>query len=210
MYLAGDSLAATPDQEFLNVVTGMGAIAIPNGVDFRISTGISRPDVFNWPDHILSEARSQNAGAVVLTFGANDDQAIESPDGKVQRFGTDGWVKEYRRRVGGLMDALAAQGRKVFWIGIPIVRDPARWTHYQLIDQIYRTEAAARPGKVYFLDTTPLFVGPGGGYADYLPDSSGRVTKVRADDGIHFERAGGRRIANALLAKLRSLYDLRG
>jgi hypothetical protein len=210
MYLAGDSLAATPDQEFINLVTGVHSIAVPNGVDFRISTGISRPDVFDWPSHILGESKSINPNVVMLTFGANDDQAIESPDGKVHSFGTPGWITEYRRRVGGLMDALNAQGRLVYWIGIPIVRDPARWQHYQLIDQVYSSEAAKRPGKVTYVDTTPLLAGPNGGYADYVTDASGQSVKIRAADGIHFERAGGRRIAQAVLDRLHARFDLRG
>ena len=108
------------------------------------------------------------------------------------------------------MDAVNGQGRTVYWIGIPVVRDPARWQHYELIDQIYSSEAAARPGKVFYVDTTPVLADVHGGYADYLPDSSGALVKVRAADGIHFERAGGRRIASALLDRLRTRYDLRG
>ena len=209
VYLAGDSLAATPDQQFVNLVTGVANLGVPNGVDFKISSGLSRPDYFNWPQHILDQVQKINPNAVVLTFGANDDQAVQSPDGKVHSFGSDGWVTEYRRRVGGLMDALVGQNRQVFWVGIPIVRDPARWQRYQLIDQIYQSEAAARPGKVFFVPTTPLLTDASGHYADYLPNASGQQVQMRAQDGIHFQPAGGKRIAEAILAKMHEVYDLR-
>ncbi len=210
VYIAGDSLGVVPGQEYLNLVTGVNAITVPNGVDTKISSGLSRPDYFDWPNRILSQVKSIDPNAVVLTFGANDDQAVQAPDGTKYGFGSPGWVKEYRRRVGGLMDAIVSQGRTVFWVGVPVVRDPARWAHYQLIDQISSSEAAARPGKVFFIDTTPVVAGPHGEYEDYLPDSSGQLRRVRSADGIHVERPGGRLIAEAILARMREVWDLRG
>ena len=210
VYLAGDSLAEVPGQEYLNLVTGVNSITVPNGVDKKISSGLSRPDYFDWPARILDQVKSIDPNTVVLTFGANDDQAVQSPDGRKHSFGSPGWIAEYRRRVGGLMDAIVSQNRTVFWLGIPIVRDPARWAHYQLIDQIYTSEAGARPGRVFFIDTTPIVAGPQGEYEDFLPDSSGQTRRVRSADGIHVERPGGRLIAEAVLAKMRSVWDLRG
>lgn len=210
VYLAGDSLAEVPGQEYLNLVTGVKAITVPNGVDKKISSGLSRPDYFDWPARILSQVKTIDPNAVVLTFGANDDQTVVAPDGKRHGFGSPGWVTEYRRRVGGLMDALVSQNRTVFWVGIPVVRDPARWAHYQLIDEIYSSEAAARPGKVFFIDTTPIVAGPQGEYEDFLADASGQTRRVRSADGIHVERPGGRLIADAVLAKMHEVWDLRG
>jgi hypothetical protein len=210
VYIAGDSLAVVPGQEYLNLVTGVRAIDVPNGIDTKISSGLSRPDYFDWPARILGEVKSIQPNAVILTFGANDDQAVQSPDGNKHGFGSPGWITEYRRRVGGLMDAIVSQGRTVLWTGIPVVRDPARWAHYQLIDEIYASEAAARPGKVFFVDTTAIVAGPRGEYEDYLPDSSGQTRRVRSADGIHVERPGGRLIADAVLAKMHAIWDLRG
>jgi hypothetical protein len=210
VYLAGDSLAEVPGQEFLNLVTGVNSLTVPNGVDKKISSGLSRPDYFDWPARILDQVKAIDPNVVVLTFGANDDQAVQAPDGKKHGFGSPGWITEYRRRVGGLMDAIVSQNRSVFWVGIPVVRDPARWAHYQLIDQVYSSEAAARPGKVFFIDTTPIVAGPQGEYEDYLPDASGQTRRVRSADGIHVERPGGRLIADAVLAKMHAVWDLRG
>ena len=53
-----------------------------------------------------------------------------------------------------------------------------------------------------------MFAGDDGGYAQYLPDGSGRLDKVRADDGVHFERAGGDMIARVVLKELNREFDL--
>ena len=50
-----------------------------------------------------------------------------------------------------------------------------------------------------YIDTYTMFAGDDGGYAEYLPDGSGRLVKVRAADGVHFERAGGDMIAREVL-----------
>ena len=52
-------------------------------------------------------------------------------------------------------------------------------------------EAAKRPGRVSYLDTYFFFAGDDGGYAQYIEDSTGKLVKMRADDGVHFERAAG-------------------
>ena len=69
-------------------------------------------------------------------------------------------------------------------------------------------EAEQRPGKVSYIDTYETFAGPGGGYAEYLERPSGGVVKVRASDGVHFERAGGEIIARRVLRELNRLFDL--
>src|SRR3979409_2249732 len=58
VYLAGDSLAEVPGQEYLNLVTGVNSITVPNGVDKKISSGLSRPDYFDWPARILDQVKS--------------------------------------------------------------------------------------------------------------------------------------------------------
>ena len=47
-----------------------------------------------------------------------------------------------------------------------------------------------------------MFAGDDGGYAEFLPDGSGRLQKVRAGDGVHFEREGGDMIAREVLRVL--------
>jgi len=209
MYVAGDSLSVTPGQSLITEADKTGTITAVSPVDGRVSTGLARPDVFDWPAQIAAVDKALNPRAVVLTFGANDDQSVQSPDGQRHSFGTDGWKAEYRRRVGGLLDQILSEGRNVFWIGVPVVRDEARSARYALLNEIYQSEAAARPGRAYYLDTPKLFFDANGHYADYLPDSSGQLVKMRAPDGIHFERAGGNRIAASVLAEFREAYEFR-
>ncbi|CAN5239809.1 hypothetical protein BH20ACT13_BH20ACT13_15130 [soil metagenome] len=71
-----------------------------------------------------------------------------------------------------------------------------------------QSQAAKRPGRVSYLDTYFFFAGDDGGYAQYVENDSGRLVKMRADDGVHFERAAGDLIARKVLAHLNKRFDL--
>jgi hypothetical protein len=146
---------------------------------------------------------------MVLTLGSNDDQALTGAGGG-QSFGTPEWQTEYRRRVGGLMDAVTGRGKiTLFWIGIPQMRNVPRYENrYKLINTIVREEAVKRPDKVVYIDTAALLAGPDGGYADFVRRIDGSVVRVRSGDGIHFERAGADRIANVVIAAFHKVFDL--
>jgi hypothetical protein len=95
----------------------------------------------------------------------------------------------------------------VVWIGLPISRDADQTHRYDVINAIVQTEAAERKGRVAYLDTYFFFAGEDGGYAQYVEDATGKLVKMRADDGVHFERAAGDLIAEKVLDLLGERYD---
>jgi uncharacterized protein len=207
LWVGGDSLSITPGESVINIAPSTGVINITgNTVDGHVATGLARPEVFNWPAHMAQVAAADNPAVYVLTIGSNDDQTLTG-DGGGEQFGTQAWQDEYRRRVGGMMDQMTGDGKHVlFWIGIPITRNVARsQDHYLLMNDIYRTEAEKRPGKVVYIDIYDMFKAPDGGYADYL--GIGGV-QVRTPDGLHFTRAGGDMIADKLVKAMQDTFDL--
>jgi hypothetical protein len=210
LWIGGDSLADTPGQSLISQAVATGAAGILGPVDSHISTGLSRPEVFNWPAYLKQVLPPLAPDAVVLTFGANDDQTLTG-DGGGQQFGGPDWQAEYARRVGGLMDSVTSlpSHPRLFMVGIPPIRDIGRFNaDYVLINNIFKAQAAARPGRVYYVDTVPVLGAPGGGYTDTLTNLDGTVTIVRASDGIHFTRAGGDRVAAKILQVMSQAFDL--
>jgi len=209
LYVAGDSLAQTPGESVINQALATQSIGILGITDSHISTGLARPEVFNWPAYLNEVVARDHPDAVVLTIGSNDDQSLTG-DGGGESFGGPDWIAEYHRRVGGLMDTITASGEAtLFWVGIPPMRNTPRYDdRYSIINDIVRAEAALRPGKVVFVDTSTVLSPPGGGYADYLTNPDGSVVQVRTGDGIHFTREGGDRIAGAVVQAIRDTFDL--
>jgi hypothetical protein len=118
------------------------------------------------------------------------------------------WTREYRRRVGGLMDTASRVGTYVVWIGLPITSSQEQSARFDVINRAVAAEAKERPDAVAFVDTYTMFASDTGGYAEYLEDTAGRLQKVRAGDGVHFERAGGDIIAREVLRRLNQAFDL--
>jgi hypothetical protein len=209
VWIAGDSLVVVPGQSLLQLVARNRVMTPAGEVDGRIATGLTRPDVFDWFDHVRSEMRALHPKAVVVSFGANDDHNFMTglpPGISVGTVGSPSWNREYARRVGGLMDEVIQRGGYLFWIGAPVARSPNQTRSFMIIDRIVRREAAKRT-RAYFIDTASL-LSPGGRYEQYLRDSQGELIQVRAPDGIHFAPAGGDRVASRVLEAFRQAFDL--
>jgi len=210
LWIGGDSLGDTPGSSLIDQLSSNPAVGIIGPPDTHISTGLARPEVFNWPAYLQNIVTADQPNAVVLTFGANDDQTLTG-EGGGESFGSPAWQAEYRRRIGGLMDVVtgSASHRRLFFVGIPPVKDGARFANdYVLINNIVNSEAQARAGRVYYVDTVSAVGTATGGYADGLPNPDGTVVQVRAADGIHFTRAGGDRIATKILAAMNRAFNL--
>jgi uncharacterized protein len=211
LWIAGDSLVVVPGQSLLRAIGASPVIEPIGEIDGQIASGLERPDVFNWFERAREVMKKDRPRAVVVMFGGNDDHGFMTglPEGaELDGFGGVRWTAEYRRRVAGIMDTVTRAGGFLVWIGLPITRDPGQTARFDTINAIVQAEAAKRPGRVSYLDTYFYFAGENGGYAQYVRDSSGALVKMRADDGVHFERAAGDRIAREVLQRLYKRHDL--
>lgn len=202
LWIVGDSMAQVFGQSLVNAAVDSGVVAAT--LDYRISTGLTRPDYFDWPAEVVDRLPTLDPEVVVAMFGANDAQGLIL-DGHAVPYGSSQWREEYGRRVGVLMDLLTAGGRPVLWVGQPPMRDAGFSAKMRALDAIYRAEAARRPA-VTFVNSTPVFAGPDGAWTPFLPGSDGR-TLARQADGIHLSRAGGDRLAAVVLERVRDSWE---
>lgn len=211
IWTAGDSVAIVPGQALVRIASGNPVLQSASPPDGRLASGLERPDVFNWFEHIPAEIERLKPNLVVLSFGANDDHGYitGAPGGSINGFATVEWSREYRRRVGGLMSKIAASGRLQVWLLPPITRDSAQSERYKLIGRLIEQEAELRPARVRVVDMAELLSGPGGAYVDYVESSGGAYVRVRASDGVHLDPAGGDIVAREVIAKAREMADLR-
>jgi len=214
--IAGDSDAGTfgPYLETLLAETGVARTQL----DYKVSSGLARPDFFDWPTHFRSIVPQVAPDIVVVTFGGNDSQGLTdgvkadgTPNfiiGEPSGDGDEEWRAEYGRRVGEVMDYLAAEGRTLIWVGIPNDDNPEVTLKLQVQDEVVRAEVAKRP-QVVFVDTWKRFSGREGGWAEFVIDPRDSQAKdVRADDGFHLNTVGAEilalDIADVLVADIRT------
>ena len=183
-----------------------------DSVDGHVSTGLERPDVYNWFDRIRHVMKKDKPNVVVVAFGANDDHSYMTglkPGQRLGDFGSTAWRKEYARRVGGFMDTVIRGGGFIVYIGMPIVSSSSESRDFDLLNSIIYQQAQRRPNGALYVDTYTRFADPKtGGYAQYLPRPDGTLLKVRSDDGVHFEAPGGDIIARLVLKALNERFDL--
>jgi lysophospholipase L1-like esterase len=126
----------------------------------RISTGLARPDYFNWQAALRRIVDEVRPDVVFVLLGTNDDQSIVTSEGTVD-LGTTDWTYAYRER----------------------------WDFYRRLNDVYADTAAADPLAAY-VDSWRLLETRDGGYAAYLRNERGVLQEMRAGDGFHFTPNG--------------------
>jgi uncharacterized protein len=206
LYVGGDSMAGQFGGHLVALAGRTGLVRAR--LDYRVSSGLSRPDFFDWPQRLIDEVADTRAEAVVMLLGGNDAQDVEW-DGRVLDVGTPAWLDVYRLRVAEAMDIASAGGRRVYWVGQPVMRDRAYDERMAMLDRVYEEEAARHDGVTY-IDARSLFAGPDGGFAAYLRGPDGVLTRMRGPDGVHFTRAGADRLAVRVLEVVRRDWGIQG
>ncbi len=158
----------------------------------KVASGLTRPDFFDWPAYLKKDIdkRKTPFDAVALMFGANDGQDVKV-DGKQANFGTGSWKAMYSGRVGDVMDIYLKRGvSRVYWVGMP--RMGIGWFNkrMELMNGIYKAEAAKRAPRVEYIDAWTIVDAPAKTYQ----------AKYRQADKVHMTVEGGMKVAEAVLA----------
>ena len=166
-------------------------------VDFRFISGLVRSDYFDWPAHMTERLPEVQPDAVVVMFGGNDGQPLTREGVELQP-DTPEWLEVYHELVGEAMDVLLTGTTRVYWVGLPIMRDD-RFTQRVIgFNRVYEEEAAERPNVVY-VDVFELFQDENGEYSTYLRTDSGDLLDMRMEDGAHFSWNGAYRLSGFVL-----------
>lgn len=212
--VVGDSDAGAFGPYLKELVDGTGVAQTT--VDYKVSSGLARPDFFDWPAHLRATLPEAQPDIVVVTFGGNDAQGLSEPDGSHPSEWNDpvnakeAWVAEYSRRAGEMMDLLAEGGRTVVWVGIPNDDNPEVSERLAVQDEAVRAALATRP-HVQFIDTWARFSSGNGGWAEYVIDPrDGKGKDVRADDGFHLNQNGAEILALDIFDVIKADLRTRG
>ena len=198
MYVGGDSISRDLG-EGLARVTPADLVGID--LDPRPATGLSRPDFFDWAQHLAGVLTESVPDVIVVLFGANDFQDVAYEGEILDRFG-DEWLELYRRRVDRIMTLLSQPDTQTVWVGQPPVRESRLSGGLARMNAVYEEVAAEHP-QVTYVDTWALFSNSEGDYADEIDG-----VRVRREDGVHLTIAGGNRLAEAVWGVVGAAWGL--
>jgi hypothetical protein len=191
LWIGGDSLAGS-------LGPSLGAQTASTGVvqpiyDSRVSSGLSTPAFFDWPDHAAAEMDRINPEVVVFIIGANDWTTPRATP--IDASGEPAWKAGYAQQVDTMLHTLEgsdarARPRLVYWVGAPPLQDKRKDAGVREINAVARAVVARHPSATY-VDSYELFSSPQGGYTATLAGPSGKAVRVRTPDGIHLTPEGG-------------------
>lgn len=205
VWIAGDSMWEVAGPALATRLEASGVVSAT--LDVHYSSGLTRPDFFDWSARAAEVLQQEDPELVLVLVGANDAQVLTTPDGVQHQPGTEAFVTAYAERTRRLMAQLAAGDRHVVWVGLPVMRPDRYDARMKLLAEVHQDVAATVPG-VTFVPTRALFSDADGAYAPVLPDAAGRDQAVRGGDGIHLSVAGASRLADHLVAILRTNPEL--
>jgi len=172
----------------------------------RVSTGLARPDYYNWPARLQELLATEDRDVIVFMTGSNDSQTLQDREGNaVAAVGTPEWEEEYRRRVAGLMDLVNNGRHRLVWVTVPLVGNSKLAPTMALINRIIRDQAATR-SWVTVADAEPLLAGPNGEYVDYITPDGKAPARCRRSDHVHLTLACLDILAEHVLGAFRDAF----
>jgi hypothetical protein len=181
--VTGDSQAEFVGQRLVDVAPpGL----IRTDVVARNSTGLTRPEFFNWEVNARQEVAARKPDAVVMLMGGNDGFNVELDGDSYGPF-TPEWETEYARRAAVVMRVLSSRGRRpVYWAPSPTARDEELNRIFRVQNFAVARAAEAVPGARY----VDIFNTVDGGRFKAISRIDGRRVISRQPDGVHFTRDG--------------------
>jgi hypothetical protein len=214
VYIVGDSDAGTFGPYLQELVDG--TTVATTQLNYKVSSGLARPDFYNWPDELAAALPAVDPDIIVATFGGNDAQGLSAFQEELEFVVGDPvsneaeWTTEYTKRAGDVMDLLLEDERTVIWVGIPNDDNPDVTARLAIQDRAAKAAADARPG-VTFIDTWARFSGREGNWAEFVIDPrDGEGKDVRADDGFHLNVNGAEILALDIAQVVRDDLRARG
>lgn len=168
----------------------------------RVGIGLHKMNMEAFKKKIDKAVARYKPQIAVVVIGGNDPQPVIVKGGKREPFRSEEWNQIYKQRVEEYIQALESHDLKIFWVGLPIMRDEEYDKDIQYIEDIFRKAAAQH--NITFVPLRELTQDQDGKYSDHGADLTGRTTKLRANDGKHFTSAGYELLAFQVLANIKA------
>lgn len=207
LLVVGDSLSISLGETLERTLSG--APGLDYTWDGTKSTGLTRPDLLNWPRHLRGLVSQQPPDIVVIMLGANDVMPLDAPDGSHVQFGDPDWAKAYAAKAEE-MTAICREANPrvvIYWVGVPSMGDA------DLADGVGQVNAAlqamCQTDGCHFIDTHTALSDENDHFGRHARDAAtGEIITIRTADGVHMTEAGAQKLAGVVLAPIATAQHL--
>lgn len=195
--LTGDSLMEGLGPQMKRELAGYGNLElIPIG---KKSTGLSRPDFYNWPQVLKEHLEKDRPQIVVMWVGTNDPQNIYGMTGLGEPC-SKAWQRAYWGKIREIIALVRQYKAQFIMMGPPVMKEEELDGQLVAINRLM--EWTCRKAGVGFLDTRPILADRKGRYqqSGLMPD--GRNAVLRTRDDVHITADGNALVMRVLLPYL--------
>jgi hypothetical protein len=166
------------------------------------STGLTRPDRFDWVNELRRVGESFKPKLFVMSLGLNDTQSVVE-HGQITMDNSPLYDEKYKERVTAVLQHATDAKAGLLWIGLPAMRAAAADKDAREKNRLFQ-EAIAAFGVADIQYVEPWRLNGAGtdSFASYGADQGGRMVQIRTSDGQHFTVAGELLAASYLLPKI--------
>ncbi|NDA46799.1 MAG: DUF459 domain-containing protein [Alphaproteobacteria bacterium] len=171
----------------------------------RDASGLVQTGFYDWDKtarELLSGAETIDLG--VMMIGSNDKQNLREGNASLDPRAPQ-WSQIYSERIAAIARLFQDRNIPLIWVGMPVMKNDQLSAHLLNINQIFKQQAE-KYGAIY-VDVWEAFVDDRNLFAFYGPDVNGQIVRLRSNDGIHFTKAGARKLAHFVEKDLLRLYD---
>lgn len=209
LLLVGDSLSIGLGRQLETILAGRPGISFAHLG--KVSSGLANPAFFNWETQLAAQVGEHHPDVVLIMLGANDNKNLPSGDGRSLTFGSKEWAAAYAARLTRLHAIIRADNAaaKVYFIGVPVMADPAFEAEMSRVNAVLAATAKALPGSAY-IETRDVLADATGSFAAQGQGPDGTVVRLRAEDGVHISGAGSKLLAARCLSSVSDAAGLPG
>ena len=170
----------------------------------RYSSGLSRPDFFNWPENMVKLIAKHNPNLVIVSMGANDTQDIVI-NKKRHFIDSDSWKRVYEIRTYGYLNLVAAEKRHVLWVSLPVMGIEPYFSRTKRISKI-QAQVSSYFDNVNYINIEHLLT-KNDRFVSFVKGKDNRSIRIRQKDHIHVSKEGGQILTNHLLPQVQESIE---
>lgn len=157
------------------------------------SSGLVREDYYDWPKAMADVvAATPKPDAVLIMIGSNDRQQLRDDKGVYEPL-TEPWRALYAQRIDAMIKLAREAGVPLIWVGLPTMRSARYSADLLVLNEAYRSRS--QNAGTTFVDIWEAFANEDSNYSATGPDVDGELVRLRTSDGVHFTKAGARKLA---------------
>jgi hypothetical protein len=199
----GDSLGQMLAQGLSEAFENRPEVAILRKA--KEDSGLVRDDFFDWTKATQDMlASGEKIDFAVMLIGSNDRQALRDANASYEPRSPE-WQAAYTQRIETIAAMFRDKKIPLVWVGLPILRSERLSADAMALNEFYRAYAEKSGAK--YIDIWEAFADEAGQYSAIGPDVNGQTMRLRAGDGIHFTKAGARKLAHFVEPEIRRKLD---